>query len=194
MKKREPVLDFTSLLDVTLIIIFFFVLFSHLDDEENKNRTDAVIREYQAAMQEAEKRETEADGLKQQLEQELSVVREYSDKKADEISEILEFNKSGNLKLILDVDEADPTKWKLRAIRGASVHFMEGSPEIGTELIELLETLGYEQDVTMFCDLVFDGNAPGTLTAYKILSLNLNEVRKKYPHLYTSETDLSIGE
>ena len=36
MKKRDVILDFTSLLDVTLIVIFFFVLFSHLDSEENK--------------------------------------------------------------------------------------------------------------------------------------------------------------
>ena len=38
MKKRDVILDFTSLLDVTLIVIFFFVIFSHLDTEDTGQR------------------------------------------------------------------------------------------------------------------------------------------------------------
>ena len=35
MKKKDILLDFTSLLDVTLILIFFFVIFSHLDNVQS---------------------------------------------------------------------------------------------------------------------------------------------------------------
>ena len=71
MKKRDVILDFTSLLDVTLIVIFFFVLFSHLDSQENKARTDAKVQELEVAIQEAEDRESEADALAKQLENEI---------------------------------------------------------------------------------------------------------------------------
>ena len=57
MKKRDVILDFTSLLDVTLIVIFFFVLFSHLDSQENKARTDAKVQELELEIKEAEDRE-----------------------------------------------------------------------------------------------------------------------------------------
>ena len=102
MKKRDVILDFTSLLDVTLIVIFFFVLFSHLDEQENKARTDAKVQEMQVAIQEAEDRESDANELVNQLEEELGIVQEYSDRQASNVSEMLEFNKSENIKIILD--------------------------------------------------------------------------------------------
>ena len=40
MKKRNVILDFTSLLDVTLIVIFFFVMFSYLDIKENRVKAE----------------------------------------------------------------------------------------------------------------------------------------------------------
>ncbi len=44
MKVREIILDFTSLLDVVMIILFFFILFSSFDVEtatEKANQAEA---------------------------------------------------------------------------------------------------------------------------------------------------------
>ena len=62
MKKRDVILDFTSLLDVTLIVIFFFVIFSHLDTEDNRAKTEAKVAELETAIEEAEEREAAASG------------------------------------------------------------------------------------------------------------------------------------
>ena len=118
MKKRDVILDFTSLLDVTLIVIFFFVLFSHLDSQENKNRTDTKVQELEIAIQNAEAREEEANELAKQLESEISIVKEYSDRQASNVSEMLEFNRSENVKIILDMNSDD---WSVRVIKGDSV-------------------------------------------------------------------------
>ena len=118
MKKRDVILDFTSLLDVTLIVIFFFVLFSHLDSEENKTRTDAKMQELEIAIQEAEDREEKASALGEQLENEISIVKEYSDRQGSNVSEILEFNRSENVKMILDMTSEN---WSVRVIKGDSV-------------------------------------------------------------------------
>ena len=54
MNKREIILDFTSLLDVIMIILFFFILFSHLETEDAKTAL-------QTAEQNAIEREAQAD-------------------------------------------------------------------------------------------------------------------------------------
>ena len=42
MKVREIILDFTSLLDVVMIILFFFVLYSSIDTENATEKAKAA--------------------------------------------------------------------------------------------------------------------------------------------------------
>lgn len=191
MKKRDVILDFTSLLDVTLIVIFFFVLFSHLDSQENKARTDAKVQELEVAIQEAEDRESEADALAKQLENEISIVKEYSNRQASNVSEMLEFNRSENIKIILDMN-AD--NWSVRVIKGDLViSTVMGSDNIGIDLKKALVDAGYDNTKTVFCDFVFDGSLPGTASAYRQIKKGIEDVSKEYNYFYSSETDLSIG-
>ena len=191
MKKRDVILDFTSLLDVTLIVIFFFVLFSHLDSEENKTRTDAKMQELEIAIQEAEDREEKASALGEQLENEISIVKEYSDRQGSNVSEILEFNRSENVKMILDMTSEN---WSVRVIKGDSViSTVVGSDNIGSDLKDVLSKAGYDNTETIFCDLVFDGSLPGTASAYRTIKRGMEDVSKDYRYFYSSETDLSIG-
>lgn len=184
-------MDFTSLLDVTLIVIFFFVLFSHLDSQENKARTDAKVQELEVAIQEAEDRESEADALAKQLENEISIVKEYSNRQASNVSEMLEFNRSENIKIILDMN-AD--NWSVRVIKGDLViSTVMGSDNIGIDLKKALVDAGYDNTKTIFCDFVFDGSLPGTASAYRQIKKGIEDVSKEYKYFYSSETDLSIG-
>lgn len=192
MKKRDVILDFTSLLDVTLIVIFFFVLFSHLDEQENKARTDAKVQEMQVAIQEAEDRESDANELVNQLEEELGIVQEYSDRQASNVSEMLEFNKSENIKIILDMDTSS---WSVRVIKADTViAVIDGKDNIGDDVMNALSAAGYDNSKTIFCDLVFDGSLPGTASAYRNIIRSMHDVTKEYRYMYISETDLSIGE
>lgn len=191
MKKRDVILDFTSLLDVTLIVIFFFVLFSHLDSQENKSRTDTKVQELEVAIQNAEDREAEADALAKQLESEILIVKEHSNRQASNVSEILEFNRSENIKIILDMNSDN---WSLRIIKGDSVvSIIDGSDDIGTGLKHALADAGYKNTSTIFCDLIFDGSLPGTASAYRKIKNCMDDVSKEYKYFYSSETDLSIG-
>ena len=149
MKKRDVILDFTSLLDVTLIVIFFFVLFSHLDEQENKARTDAKVQEMQVAIQEAEDRESDANELVNQLEEELEIVQEYSDRQASNVFEMLEFNKSENIKIILDMDTSS---WSVRVIKADTViAVIDGKDNIGDDVMNALSAAGYDNSKTIFC-------------------------------------------
>lgn len=185
-------MDFTSLLDVTLIVIFFFVLFSHLDEQENKARTESKVQELEVAIQEAEDRESEADKLIEQLENEIAIVQDYSERQASNVSEMLEFNRSENIKIILDMDS---TKWSVRIIKAENIlATIEGKENISNEIKQVLSDAGYDNTKTIFCDLVFDGSLPGTASAYRNITKSIREVSEEYRYMYTSETDLSIGE
>ena len=94
MKKRDIILDFTSLLDVTLIVIFFFVLFSHLDGQANKARTDEKIQELETAVQQAETREAKALELEEKLQKEIATVKESNKRQGSNINELISFIRS----------------------------------------------------------------------------------------------------
>lgn len=191
MKKRDVILDFTSLLDVTLIVIFFFILFSHMDSQENKARTDEKVYELETAIQEAEERKQVADKLAIQLEEEIAIVRRASERQASNINEMLEYNRSENVKIILDMNSAS---WSVRIIHGGeAISTVYGGDAMGAELISVFKTIGYDNSKTIFCDFIFDGSLPGTASAYRKIKKGLDDVLDEYSYLYISETDLSIG-
>ena len=191
MKKRDLILDFTSLLDVTLIVIFFFVLFSHLDMEANKAKTEEEIKKYEYATEEANNREEEASNLVSQLEEEIEIVKNVNARTASNVTEILNFNRNDNLKVILDMSNGS---WSIRVIRdGELIGRVSKSSDISSELLTMIQTTGIKKDQTILCDFSFDGSEPGTRSAYNAISDAFVKLKKEYHNLYISETDLSIG-
>ncbi|MGO5019361.1 hypothetical protein ACTQ32_02340 [Roseburia faecis] len=105
---------------------------------------------------------------------------------------MLEFNRSENIKIILDMDS---TKWSVRIIKAENIlATIEGKENISNEIKQVLSDVGYDNTKTIFCDLVFDGSLPGTASAYRNITKSIREVSEEYRYMYTSETDLSIGE
>lgn len=192
MKKRDVILDFTSLLDVTLIVIFFFVIFSHLDTEDNRAKTEAKVSELETAIEEAEEREAEAEELIRQLEKEIEIVRDSDERQASNVEEILQYGKSGNIKLVLCMNEEN---WTIRVnCKEEMIAEIGLDADIGEELKVAIQKAGYSSEDTIFCDFVFDGLVPGTARAHRQITKGLDEVEEEYNYLYYSETDLSIGE
>lgn len=192
MKKRDVILDFTSLLDVTLIVIFFFVLFSHLDGQANKIKTEQKVQELELAIEKIKEREAEISRLSEQLNKEISIVRDYSGRHGSNLSELLDYNRSQNFKMILDMNVTD---WSIRVIdKGEVIAIIKNKDRVGENIKKALLNAGYDNSETIFCDFVFDGSLPGTASAYRKIKEGIEDVIKEYNYLYTSETDLSIGE
>ena len=191
MKKRDLILDFTSLLDVTLIVIFFFVLFSHLDMETNKAKTEEEIKKYEYATEEANKREEEASNLVAQLDEEIEIVKNSNARTASNVTEMLDFNRNDNLKLILDMNNGS---WSIRVIcNGELIGRVNKKSDITSDLLVMIQASGIEKDQTILCDFSFDGSEPGTRSAYNAITDAFVKLKKEYHNLYISETDLSIG-
>ena len=189
MKRREIFLDFTSLLDVTLIVIFFFVLFSHLDTQAEHARTDEKVQELDAAVKQAEEREASAKELEEQLQKEIELVsktRERENSKA-----IADFFLGDNMKIIL---ETDSDSWYIQLIKDGQLQTKVSSgDDFKEKLRAAFKDAGYVSENTILCELIYDGSKKGTNSAYREVKDGLLEMMGEYSHLYISETDLSVG-
>ncbi len=192
MKKRDIILDFTSLLDVTLIIIFFFVLFSHLDSEANRTLTEEKVKELETATQQAEAREERAKELEDQLQEDINTVAVSNYRQSQNLDEIVKFGHGNNLKLVLHVDES--AAWSMDVIVNSadSARISKGD-NVYDKLSSLLGSAGYDTDDTVFCELIYDGSMAGSRSAYDTIDSGLNEIMRDYRYFYVSETDTATG-
>ena len=192
MKKRDLLLDFTSLLDVTLIVIFFFVIFGNLENQQNKQHMDEKISEYDQAIKDAEQKEAEAIQLSEQLQKEIAFVQAFDERKAANETELINFMRGENLKLIMDVSSS--TEWGIRVIKAGEVFTaVSNGQNAAIEVVKALKAMGLDSEQTIFCDFVFNGDEVGSRAAYNGVNGVIAEIRKEYHFLYISETDLSIG-
>lgn len=191
MKKRDIILDFTSLLDVTLIVIFFFVLFSHLENEEKKAITEQKVKELETSIQAAEVREENANELIGILEEEINIIRESDTRRGANMKAMLEYMTSSNIKIILDMEE------KEGVIRVSSknevIAEIDINGDISYKLLNAIHLAGYTKEDTIFCDFIYDGSCEGTNAAYRNVIKAIEYLRREYLYVYYSETNISVG-
>ena len=192
MKKKDILLDFTSLLDVTLILIFFFVIFSHFDNVQSTAQIEDKESQLQSQINDAAERESQAQELKEQLEYEIGIVQNADDRAKDNVEEILEFTKGTNLKLILEMQDG---KWTLVvSSKNEVISRIAAGDDVEARLADALESADYAYGDTILCDFVYNGSQAGTVSAYRKITKAMEAIQEEYKYLYYSETDLSVGE
>ena len=194
-RKRDIILDFTSLLDVIMIILFFFILFSHFETIEAKSQ----MAEAEAA---AESASLAADKRKEEAEQQLKMAEE-AEKRAQQAYERLEaagqreaanydafqeFEAGENLRIELFMKAEG---WTLGIMKGEYAGAVHSGEPLVPALRSTLSAAGCTPEKTMLCTFSFDASSPGTKAAYDSISAAFTELRKEYTHLYISESDES---
>ena len=187
---REIILDFTPLLDVTLIILFYFILFSHMGAAEVQQKAEQRMQEASAAHSAAENRMQEAEALMQEAAFQRKML-EDADEKGAAIEQALEDYAAGrNLKLLMQMNAGE---WVLRVRRGnerdAIAVLRQGDSADALEAA--LREAGCLPENVLLCELIYDADEDGTNQAYQAMKTILDTVRESYPHMYISETDLS---
>lgn len=177
-------MDFTPLLDITLILLFFFILFGNLDIEQMKADLEVQQKEARIVIE-------ENTNLNLQLQEDLEFIEEYNQNQASLIRAMFDYRHGMNLKITL---LGDNTSLIVRIYRGNDL-LSEISPteNIHQILEEVLTEEGYTANDTIFCDFIFDASLSGTHKATKQIRTALNQIRQIYPSFYFSETDISIG-
>ena len=187
---REIILDFTPLLDVTLIILFYFILFSHMGAAEAQQKAERERADAAAAQTAAAQHMEEAEQLMQQAEFERRVLAEAGGNGAMLEQAVEEYAAGRNIKLLLTMNGKS---WTLRVRRGnardtlAELH----SAEDLSLLTAALRKADYQKDDIILCELIYDADEDGTNQAYQDVRQILEQVREAFPHIYISETDLS---
>lgn len=195
-RRREVILDFTSLLDVTLIILFYFILFSRLDVEKAQQAANEQIAEAASVSEDAERRMTEAEqkiaeaeAKRQEAENALDALEQADAQSAANVEALLAFGQGNALKLRLYMDTPD---WYCTVKRGGVLLAeLRGGEDTPYLLLDAVREAGYSPEDTVLCEFVYPAGAAGSRAAYHEITAGLQQVQQQYPHLYLSETDLS---
>ena len=197
MRRREEIfLDFTPLLDVTLILLFFFLLFASLQTAEARQDMERETAQAQQTQAELERQLEEyayltekAEALVKGAQEEMDMIQASDPRKASNLKAMMAFNCSGNLKLILDMEDRT-----LRIFHGSELLCTaDPAEDLQAILSDVLLHSGYDREDTVFCDFILDGAQPGTASAYRRIHEELFFLKGEFPYFYYSETDLSAG-
>lgn len=201
MNKREVILDFTSLLDVIMIILFFFILFSHIEainavEEKEKMQAEhsMIIEEAEQIKSEAEELLAGAEVISRQAEELLAEARQSDSRTAYNIEAISEFSRGLNLRINLNMNGGSDG-WELDVFCGDDFlgSVQKDTPKVMKRYFaEIVREKGYADEDTILCVFTFDAGESGTRSAYKATAEMLELFKADYQHFFCSETDTSV--
>lgn len=192
---REIILDFTPLLDITLIILFYFILFSHMgaaEAQQNAALAAAAAEAAQSAaadmMAEAERVQQSAEDLQRDAAEQLAILADTEQNQAAMAEAVQAFASGENLRLRLS---SQAGAWRLRVLRGSEELAVLADEPLAQPLSDALRAAGYLPEDIILCEFAYTATESGSYQAYQTVQQALGAVRAEYPHLYISETDLS---
>lgn len=192
MRKRELILDFTSLMDIFMIILFFFIIFSHLetqqavsDSRSAEQAAQEQLAEAKDTMSEAEQLAQEAQARLERVDELLSELQQADGRTGENLAAITAFGEGQILRMRLKMDGSD---WSLSVTRGDSrVYSMQSGGDL--PLTEILALAGYQPEDTVLCEFIYDSSQDGTYSAHKQVTSLIADARQTYTHLFCSEVD-----
>ena len=203
MNKREIILDFTSLLDVIMIILFFFIIFSHLETEDAKIALQAAQQKATQREEEAEQRLEEADKLfeeaekkEQQAAEKLNEAELAGERQGENVEGITNFSRNQNIRVKLKMISGS-SSWSLLVSKGEQqmTEIPKGTvSSMSQEFLNALFDIGCDKDDTLLCVYVYDAAQAGTASADRDVQKVFDEVKRQYKHFFYSELDTSLFE
>ncbi len=200
MKKRQIILDFTSLLDVIMIILFFFIIFSNLETDNLKKDLEDKQQQVSSELEEAKAKNDKADELlgeaqekNEQADKRMEEANSAVDRSGDNADAIMDFSENKNLKLHLDM--SGESGWTLKFAKGEEI--IKEVPkadisEMTDEVRALFAEQGYTADNTILIEFSYDATENGTTSAYLDTMKIITAMKNEYEHLFYSETDVSV--
>ncbi len=200
MKKSEIILDFTSLLDVTMIILFFFII--NYNAQTNKLQEEAQSEMEQARSIEAQAQadmerlesdraefEKERDELREQAALEMERLNGANDRTARSIEAMALFEREQSIRLILIKSESG---WALEIYSGEEIlRTVEKGTDIPAAIKDTFENAGFTSDDVLLVQFLFDSDMPGSHGAKTSVDRALDRIRTDYPYLYCATVDTS---
>lgn len=181
MKIREIILDFTSLLDVIMIILFFFVLYSTIDTDKITNQAKEAEQNYNNLI-------VKQQEINDEAEKELERIKSADENAVANQKALNAFEKGDYFTFSLDVlNKSD--NWTLKISFGDKLLGKINSNEtndLKKSIIEKLETKILNRDEKYLCIFTFNGEQFGSAKAFRAVNEVIEGIQREYPNLYIS--------
>ena len=197
MKVREIILDFTSLLDVIMIILFFFILFSSVDVENAEEKANRAEASYNELIEENERKQLENEKEQQ----------EWREKASEEWDRILsaDANAVNNQKALTAYNNGEGVYFNLQGVEKSDVWTLSvlcGTKKLGVinsdesrnlreKIKGILNSSGYKKDDVIISTLTYDGYAYGTETVVPLIEGVITDIQREYKGLYFTTINIS---
>jgi len=200
MKIKELILDFTPLLDITMILLFWFILSSHDQAVTIQQEADEKTAEASSLSQELEEQielsRQEMEEWRIEAQQELDIIREADSDAADNMQALLDHLEGKSIVMDLEIQSA--ADWRLSVRSGDTVLGTAGSEngmsitapgthnELSKEIVSILKGSGADPSQSMICTVLYDGDSLYSGRAKAALESALTDVRRTYKKMYCS--------
>lgn len=196
MMKRKISLDFTSLLDITMIILFFFLInfkFS-VDDIKAEASAQMEAAAVQSERLESDKQslEEEKEAWQKQAEAELDKIRETDKNAADNAEALLDFKNGHFINIDLEINKENV--WKMTVRRGETeigTIASSDNPNISDEFVTMLNREKFKKDDVIICVFKYNKKSFGSRYADNIIFKELKEAEYNFTNLYLAKSAYS---
>ena len=186
--KREVILDFTSLLDVIMLILFFFVIFAQIDSSNAVNAVESANQ----IMQEANDSQANADAMMADAEQ----MQDYA--MAVVSNSTSDFDKAIQLQLDLKLENE---KWKIDITESGKKEILytienvrERKPEeLAEEFDKFISSYSYSTSDAILINLVYGSDIAGSRKSKEHSDEMIRLLRDKYNYQYLFSTTVDIS-
>lgn len=190
MKQKDVILDFTSLLDIILIILFFFILYSAFNTKEAEQRAEEARAAY-------EDRLSALETERGRLDDEWERIRSLDENAVKNQQALSAFNDGGMLAFNLRKEDASDA-WQLSATRRQSprgeeerVGLILPGDDLFNSILRVIEDAGYEKDEVLIISFTYDGSVIGSNRLYREIMRALRDVQTYRKNVYLTAVNTS---
>jgi len=183
MKIREIILDFTSLLDIIMIILFFFILFTNMDTETAMTRAEQKETEYSTLIEEISREQSD---WKKKTEKEWSRIESADENAGANQKALLDFDNGAVLSInITDISTGDDFELSITGDNKKLIGFTwAGTDDFRERLLSVLKKLDIDSGKVIISTLTYDGYSLGTEKAVPQVENVVRKLQEQYKNLY----------
>jgi hypothetical protein len=196
-KNRDVILDFTSLLDIILIILFFFILYTAFNVEKAELRAETARSEYEdmSAALEAEKARLGEEQTR--LQAEWDRVLALDENAARNQQALIAFNNGAMLSFNLQKEDGSDA-WRLSATRKESAAAEEvrvgailPGDDLCRSILGIIDAAGFAEDDVVIVTFTYNGNVIGTHRLYVEIMKAFRDVQAVRKNVYLTAINTS---
>lgn len=189
MKVREIILDFTSLLDIVMIILFFFILFSTIDVDNISEQAKEAEASYTEMKEECEKEQEE---WRKQASEEWERILSADENAAKNQQALITYNEGSGLSFNLHEVQRSNI-WTLSVVSGGKKigEISSETKDLRGDIKSLIKKAGYDTEDVIIGTLTYDGYSFGTEEAVPTIVNAVSYVQREYKNLYFTTVNIS---